>query len=101
MKEYTILALGSALATAALDRLLGTHLLFRKTFWVFLAVMYGFKLLANGYLTWRPIVLYDERFFLNIRLGTIPIEDFFFGFALIGLSVIFWEFFKRRENHDI
>jgi lycopene cyclase domain-containing protein len=98
MKEYTLFALLSAAVTVFLDRALRTRLLATRPFWIFLAVMYAFKLLANGYLTWRPIVLYDERFFLNVRLGTIPVEDFFYGFALIGLSVIFWEYFKRREN---
>jgi lycopene cyclase domain-containing protein len=96
MKEYTLLALVSAAATLALDRLLGTRVLKRKTFWIFLAVMYGFKLLANGYLTWRPIVIYAEGHYLNIRLGTIPVEDFVHGFSLIALSVIFWEYLKAR-----
>lgn len=98
MKEYTLFALLAAGVTVLVDRLLRTRLLATRAFWIFLAVMYAFKLAANGYLTWRPIVLYDERFFLNIRLGTIPIEDFFYGFALIGLTVIFWEYFRRGES---
>ena len=98
MKEYTLLAVASALVTALVDRLLGTRVLARKAFWIFLAVMYGFEFLANGYLTWRPIVLYNERYFLDLRLWTIPIEDFVYGFTLVGLPVIFWEYFKRKEK---
>jgi hypothetical protein len=59
--------------------------------------MYGFKLVANGYLTWRPIVIYGQEHFLGARLGTIPLEDFVYGFALIGLSVVLWEYFRRRQ----
>lgn len=100
MKEYTLLALVAAAVAVLVDRLLGTRILVRKTFWIFLAVMFGFKLLANGYLTWRPIVIYADKFFLNVRLFTIPVEDFVYGFSLIALSVIFWEYFKSRAARN-
>jgi lycopene cyclase domain-containing protein len=98
--EYTILAALAAAGVVLLDRLLGTGVLRRREFWVFLAVMYGFKLVANGYLTWRPIVLYGRAHFLGARLGTIPLEDFVYGFALIGLSVVLWERFRRGPTGD-
>jgi lycopene cyclase domain-containing protein len=100
MKEYTLLALVAAAVAVLVDRVLGTRILARKTFWMFLAAMFGFKLLANGYLTWRPIVLYADEFFLGIRLFTIPVEDFVYGFSLIALSVIFWEYFKSRAARN-
>jgi lycopene cyclase domain-containing protein len=99
MKEYTLLAIASALITIWLDRFLGTNILRRKVFWVFLGVMYFFKTIVNGYLTWRPIVLYGESFYLGIRLGRIPIEDYVYGFSLIALSVIFWEHHKNKGLH--
>ena len=98
MKEYTLFSVASALIVVTLDRMLGTHVLARRTFWIFLTVMYGFKLIVNGYLTWRPIVLYGREFFMGIRLWTIPAEDFLYGFSLIALSVILWEFFKEKEE---
>lgn len=97
MKEYTVLALLSALAAIMLDRGLGTDLLRRGTFWIFLGAMFCFKLLVNGYLTWRPIVRYGEMYYLGIRLGTIPVEDFLYGFSLITVSVVMWEYFRRRN----
>jgi lycopene cyclase domain-containing protein len=95
--EYTVSAAGAAACVILLDRWLGTRVLRRREFWLFLAVMYGFKLIANGYLTWRPIVIYGREHFLGARLGTIPLEDFVYGFALIGLSVVLWEYFRRRH----
>ena len=92
MKEYTVAALVSAGLVIVLDRSLKTRVLSRGVFWIFLAVMYGFMIMANGYLTWRPIVIYGQSFYLGIRLLTIPLEDFVFGFSLIGLSVIVWEY---------
>jgi lycopene cyclase domain-containing protein len=91
MKEYTLLAIASALATIWLDRFLHTTILRRKIFWIFLGVMFFFKTIVNGYLTWRPIVLYGESFYLGVRLGTIPVEDYVYGFSLVALSVILWE----------
>ncbi len=99
MKEYTILALAAAVGAVVLDRLLGTHLLVRRSFWVAMAIMFFFKIPSNGYLTGRPVVLYDPAYFLGIRLGTIPVEDFFYGFGLITLSLVLWEYFVRKEEH--
>lgn len=96
MKEYTVFSLLAAGAVFWLDGRLKTAVLRSRIFWVFLLVMYVFKLVANGYLTGRPIVLYNETFFLGIRLGTIPLEDFVYGFSIIAFSVVLWEFFKRR-----
>jgi lycopene cyclase domain-containing protein len=98
MKEYTLLALSAALACIFLDRILGIRLLKRKDFWLFFAAMGLFKFLVNGYLTARPIVLYDQKFFLGLRIGTIPAEDFIFGFSMVTASIIFWEFFKRKGD---
>lgn len=99
MKEYTILALAAAVGAVVLDRVLTTRILMHRRFWVTLAIMFVFKIPSNGYLTGRPIVLYDSSYFLGIRLGTIPLEDFFYGFGLITLSLVLWEYFVRKEEH--
>ena len=98
MNEYTVAAGISVLLVAALDRVLKTRLLAGKRFWIYVAVMNVFMLLSNGYLTWRPVVLYNPDQILGARLGTIPLEDFLYGFTLISLSVILWEFFKARSG---
>jgi lycopene cyclase domain-containing protein len=98
MKEYTVLAFGSALASVLLDVMLGTRILSTRRFWVALAIMFLFKIPSNGYLTGRPIVLYDPAYFLGVRLGTIPVEDFFYGFGLITLTLVLWEYFVRKEG---
>jgi lycopene cyclase domain-containing protein len=96
MMEYTFAATISVGAAAALDYLLRTRILRTKRFWIFMAVMFGFKTIVNGYLTWRPIVLYGEGFFLGVRVFTIPLEDYLYGFALMTVSVVLWEYLRRR-----
>ena len=100
MKEYTVLAFASALAAIVLDLAIGTRILSTRRFWVAVGIMFMFKIPSNGYLTGRPIVLYDPSYFLGIRLGTIPVEDFFYGFGLITLTLVLWEYFVRKEKRD-
>jgi lycopene cyclase domain-containing protein len=96
--EYTLAAVVSAGTVLVLDRVLRTRVLGRTTFWIFLAVMAVCMTVANGYLKWRPVVLYGEGFFLGIRLGTIPVEDYLYGFSFITLSVVLWEFLRTRGS---
>jgi lycopene cyclase domain-containing protein len=102
MKEYTILAVVSAIGAIVLDRVLGTRIISQRRFWVALVILFFFKIPSNGYLTGRPIVLYNPEYFLGIRLGTIPVEDFLYGFGLITMTLVLWEYFVRKEEgHEV
>lgn len=96
MKEYTILAVFSLFLAFLVDILLKTKLIFNRKFWIFWGVMFVLIFIINGYLTWRPVVIYDDRFYLGIRLFTIPIEDFIYGFSLITMNIALWEFLSRK-----
>ena len=96
MKEYTIIAIVAVIAALLFDRLLGTRLSSRREFWIFWVVMTLLTTIVNGYLTWRPIVIYGEGHYLGVRVWTIPIEDYLFGFGLITLNLVIWEFWKSR-----
>jgi lycopene cyclase domain-containing protein len=98
MMEYTVLASVSVILVIILDFVLGTRLVLNKKFWVFWMVMFVLIFIVNGYLTWRPIVLYGDEFYLHIRLFTIPIEDFLFGFSLISANIIIWEYYTARKE---
>jgi lycopene cyclase domain-containing protein len=97
MMDYTILVIAGSLVVIVLDFILGTRILRQRLFWVFWIVVSVLMFIVNGYLTWRPIVIYNEAKMLGVRLFTIPLEDFFFGFSLIGLNLIIWEYFNRKE----
>lgn len=98
MKEYTLIACVSVAAIVILDRASGIRLLARGEYYLFLLVITGFKLLVNGYLTGSGIVLYNPRFYLGIRLGSIPLEDFLFGFSMITLSILTWEYLQKERT---
>jgi lycopene cyclase domain-containing protein len=96
MKEYTLLAFISVLLAILADLILNTRLILNRKFWIFWGVMFILIFIINGYLTWRPVVLYGDGFYLGIRLFTIPVEDFLYGFSLISLNVIIWEYCTKR-----
>jgi lycopene cyclase domain-containing protein len=96
MKEYTLIAVCSVAAAWVINFVLKTKLFSNKKFWIFWSVMFTMFLIVNGYLTWRPIVIYGETFYLRIRLFTIPVEDFLFGFGLITLNITIWEFLTKK-----
>lgn len=56
--------------------------------------------IVNGLLTgsWieEMVVWYNDDENLMIRFGTIPIEDFIYGFDLLLINVWLYEYFKKR-----
>jgi len=96
MKEYTLLAILSVFLIVTADQWLGIRILKRREFLLFISVILFFKLFVNGFLTGTNIVMYDPKFFLGLRIGSIPIEDFLFGFSMVTLTIIFWEKLKKE-----
>ncbi len=94
--EYTgltVIALGVA---GVLDHGLGTGLVRMPRFWGFVGLVLGFTLVFNSYLTARPVVHYGEAYQLGLRVGTIPIEDFGYGVALMTGAVAAYQWFQLR-----
>lgn len=92
---YTLLAVSSVFAVVVLDRIVKTDLLKDIRYYLFLLIIVFFKLLVNGALT-AKIVMYDPAQITNLRILTIPLEDFGFGFAMVTLAVIVWEKFQTK-----
>lgn len=71
-----------------------------KASFVYLILMLGF-FPVNGILTGTglesPIVNYNPEEILNIRVFTIPIEDFVYGYAQFLLNLYFFKRFKNKE----
>jgi lycopene cyclase domain-containing protein len=97
---YTAPAIVAALAVGALElTVLRTGLFRRPAYWLSMLIVIGFQILVDGWLTKlsAPIVVYDDRQTSGIRFPLdIPIEDFFFGFALVTAVLLLWE--RQRER---
>lgn len=94
---YTQIALGAVFMSAFLDiEVLKTGLLKRKVFWTSYAIILPFQLLTNWWLTSRNIVMYSSDTILGIRIASAPLEDLFFGFALVLSVMSNWVFLGRK-----
>ncbi len=94
-REYTGLVFLAVGITGMVDILMKTDIFSRKNTYFYLAIVTGLNVVFNGYLTGRPIVMYDETYQLGIRIFTIPLEDFIYGYSLILLNTILFEKFKE------
>ena len=79
---------------------LQTKLLKRKVFWTSYAIILPFQLLTNWWLTSREIVRYSEDTILGLRIASAPLEDLFFGFALILSVMATWVYLGRKANKN-
>jgi lycopene cyclase domain-containing protein len=94
---YTTACLVGVLCALALDlAVLRTRLVRRRVFWATYPIIVFFQLLSNGVLTGRDIVRYDPSAIVGLRLVYAPVEDLFFGFALVLSTLSLWVYWGRR-----
>ncbi len=95
MPEYTLLTAVALMVAIGIDLwVLRTRLVGTRRFWLTVLAIIPGKLLLNGYLTAVPIVLYHKPYYLGIRVGSIPVEDFFYMLAIVLLVLSLWEKLK-------
>jgi lycopene cyclase domain-containing protein len=92
---YTLPAVASVAAVAGLELgWLRTGLLRQRTYWITMAIVFGFQVVVDGLLTRlsAPVVVYDPRHLSGLRVPfDIPVEDFLFGFALVTATLLVWQ----------
>ncbi len=102
MREYTILAVFSVVATVAIERFwLRTGILRTAKYWLAMAIVFAFQVLVDGWLTKlsAPIVLYDDEETIGVRFPwDIPVEDFLFGYSMVTLTILLWAYWGRRDE---
>jgi lycopene cyclase domain-containing protein len=88
---YTQLAISAVVIAVIIDLyVIKTGLLKRKVFWTSYAIIVGFQLLTNWWLTSRNIVMYSPDAILGPRIASAPVEDLLFGFALVVGVLVNW-----------
>jgi lycopene cyclase domain-containing protein len=94
---YTVAALLGVLGALVVDLfVLRTALVRRGVFWATYPIIITFQLLSNGILTGRRIVRYDPDAIIGLRIAYAPVEDLFFGFAMVLLTLSIWVWLGRR-----
>lgn len=101
---YTLPALLCVPAVLAVEFwVLRTGLLRKPAYWISMAIVLGFQVPVDGWLTKlsAPIVLYNPDHYSGLRFPwDIPVEDFLFGFAMVTAVLLLWERQRlRRREH--
>lgn len=101
-KSYTFSVMLSVGAFFLLSSLISAELLKSFHFWISILLSYIPFLIVNGILTALPVVVYNQRAIWGLRLSTIPLEDFFYSFSLLGFNFLVYRFFRRlwRRKDD-
>ncbi len=71
-------------------------ILFRLQFWIYMLLAFIPFFLVNYFLTSLPVVIYGTESIFNIRITTIPLEDFFYNFSLVFFYVYVYEFLQQK-----
>ena len=67
-----------------------------RHFWTGMGLTYFTFIIVNGILTGIPVVTYGAEAIWGVRLGTIPLEDFFYSFALLTLNFVLYRLILDR-----
>lgn len=110
--SYTGIALVTFGVVVLVDLfVLRTRMITRRDFWIAYAIMVGFQFLTNAILTGTETVQYADDTIIGVgndvavgrppflgegRLFYAPVEDVFFGFALVLLTLSLWQFWGSR-----
>lgn len=93
---YTLKALASCSIFLTVAYLLDRPLLTSRRYWTWLAICYIPFLLVNSVLTALPVVEYNPKAIFGLRVFTIPIEDFFYNYAMLSFYLLFYRL--RRKS---
>lgn len=53
--------------------------------------------IVNGVLTGMPVLIYNDAANLGVRVGTIPLDDFFYNLIMLLMTVSLYEYFRNRK----
>ena len=76
-----------------------SHFFLGRFFLTYLVSTIGF-LIVNGFLTAMPVLIYNEAENLGIRVGTIPLEDFFYSMLMLLMNITIYEHLQQKANRS-
>jgi len=68
-----------------------------RFFFTYLVTLVPFAI-VNGILTSMPVLIYSDSENLSFRIGTIPVEDFFYSMLLLLMNITIYEYLKRIKK---
>lgn len=95
-KEYTLTVLSLFFITFLNDYFSNLFLFKKIKFLIFILIVIILTTIFNGYLTMRPVVIYNTQVKTDLLVYTIPIEDYFYGLILIINIIYIYEKLNKK-----
>lgn len=93
-QPYTLTVSFYAASFFLISILLFDKLILSGNFWITILITFVPFFIVNYILTSVPIVTYNSESIWNVRITTIPAEDFIYSFSMISLWILFYELGK-------
>lgn len=90
-QDYTLTVSIYAASFFLISVFLFDKLLLSGNFWITILISFFPFIVVNYILTSVPIVTYNSEAIWNVRISTIPAEDFIYSFSMISLWLLFYE----------
>ena len=87
-QSYTAKALSSCALFLGFALWLDRPLLNSRHYWLWLAICLIPFAIVNTILTALPVVQYNSSAIWGVRIGTIPVEDFFYNYSLLSFYLL-------------
>lgn len=97
MPEYVILAASLIVVTLLIVARFRLKIASTKVLLSLIAILLLLTLIFDFYLTSLPIVIYNNNSILNIKIATIPIEDFSYTIAVAIIVPSLFKYFNEKE----
>ena len=95
---YTAKALASCGFFLIIALLIDRPLIKSKQYWIWLAICYVPFLIINTVLTALPVVEYNSKAIWGFRVGTIPLEDFFYNYAMLSYYLLVYRIGRKKYS---
>jgi lycopene cyclase domain-containing protein len=93
---YTAKALASCGFFLFVALLIDPRLIKSNQYWIWLAICYVPFLIVNTVLTALPVVEYNSKAIWGWRVGTIPLEDFFYNYAMLSFYLLVYRIGRKK-----
>ena len=101
-EAYTLVYFSAMIIVLSVAVLANSDLL-KKFYITFLVILIPFSII-NGILTGSfiadEVVWYNRREITGLRIFTIPVEDFTYGFSLILINLLLMDYFRKLFNKN-
>ncbi len=98
-QEYTFLATLSVGLTVLFVSTTNIEIFSSRAYWIYIVATLVLFLIFNFILTSLPVVEYSSSSICNVRLTTIPLEDFLFNFSMLTNYLFVYVWASGSRNH--